>query len=208
MARSVDHDRQCALTRTVQPVSGMVRFVPDPDGKLVPDVDGRAPGRGVWVTARADHVREAAARNVFARSLKRKIHLPPDLAQLTQTRLEQRLQGALGLARKAGQLQTGATRVKSAIAAGNVLALLTARDAAPDGRRKMMASLRAADLEQQVPHFDILSSSQLGLALGQENVIHAALTSGAAAESALVRVRKLARYVEPVEREKNETKIR
>ncbi|HHS81941.1 MAG TPA: YlxR family protein, partial [Devosia sp.] len=54
MARSVDHDRQCALTRTVQPVSGMVRFVPDPDGKLVPDVDGRAPGRGVWVTARAD----------------------------------------------------------------------------------------------------------------------------------------------------------
>ncbi|MCF6302747.1 MAG: DNA-binding protein, partial [Devosiaceae bacterium] len=106
--------------------------------------------------------------------------------------------GALGLARKAGQLQTGATRVKSSIASGSVLALLTACDAASDGRRKMMATLRSQSrelgLQTEVPHFDILTSEQLGLALGQENVIHAALTYGAAAKSALQRVIKLTRY--------------
>jgi hypothetical protein len=47
----------------------------------------------------------------------------------------------------------------------------------------------------QLPHFELLSSDQLGLALGLENVIHAALTKGAAAQSALARAERLARYI-------------
>jgi hypothetical protein len=74
------------------------------------------------------------------------------------------------------------------------VALLTATDAANDGRRKMKAALRAYGLEDEVPHFDILTSAQMGLALGQENVIHAVLTNGAAAKSALLRVQNLIRY--------------
>ena len=207
MARNSQQIRQCALTRQSLSIDQMVRFALGPDDQLVPDIDGRAPGRGVWVTATILSVRQAVEKNVFSRSLKQKIQLPTDLAQLTETRLEQRLEGALGLARKAGQLQTGATRVKSSIAAGNVLALLTARDAAPDGRRKMKASLRAAGLDEQVPQFDILSSSRLGLALGQENVVHAALTNGIAAESALVRVQRLVHYLGPVEQERTRRKL-
>jgi hypothetical protein len=45
-----------------------------------------------------------------------------------------------------------------------------------------------------VPHFEILSSDQMGLALGLENVIHAALVKGAAARSALARIERLVRY--------------
>lgn len=191
-------ERECALLRCIKPVKKLLRFALSPDGDLVPDIDAKAPGRGVWVSDDFSSVEQAVKKAIFAKSLKQKIQVPSDLAQITRTRLEQRIKGALGLARKAGQLQTGATRVKSSIASGSVLALLTASDAAPDGRRKMMATLKAnsreRELETEVPHFDILTSEQMGLALGQENVIHVALTYGAAAKSALSRVKKLARY--------------
>ncbi|VAW21731.1 COG2740: Predicted nucleic-acid-binding protein implicated in transcription termination / ribosomal protein L7Ae family protein [hydrothermal vent metagenome] len=202
MSKATTHSRQCALTRTVMPVADLIRFVTDPDGNLVPDIDARAPGRGVWISATRAAVAEAVRKNIFARSLKQKVQVPTELAQVTQTRLEQRLSGALGLARKAGQLQTGATRVKSQIAAKTIIALFTATDAAPDGRRKMVGLFKASGLKGQVPHFDILTAPQLGLALGQQNVIHAALTIGAAANSALKRAQRLARYIaQPDERD-------
>jgi hypothetical protein len=52
----------------------------------------------------------------------------------------------------------------------------------------------AGDVGPETPHFELLDSSQLGLALGLENVIHAALITGAAAQSALARAERLARY--------------
>jgi len=186
------------------PVSDLIRFVAGPEGNLLPDTDAKAPGRGVWISATEAAVTEAVRKNVFQRSLKQKVRVPTELAQITRTRLEQRLSGALGLARKAGQLQTGATRVKSEIANGTAIALLTASDAAPDGRRKMVGALRASGRKGLVPHFDILTAPQLGLSLGQENVIHAALTTGAAANSALKRAQRLARYIaQPGERDDN-----
>jgi len=186
--------RECALSREPRPVADLIRFALAPDGTLVPDTDAKAPGRGVWVRLHEKDVAEAVRRKVFARSLKQKVTVPDDLAHLTRTRLEERLTGALGLARKAGQLLTGATRVRTAIENGSATALFTATDAAPDGRRKMLQTLRSAGRADEVPHFELLTAEQMGLALGLENVIHAALTEGAAAKSALARASRLARY--------------
>lgn len=195
-------NRECALSRQSLPVADLIRFALGPDGAIVPDVDGKAPGRGVWVSLYSGSITKAVEKNVFSRSLKQKVAVPADLAQLTRTRLEQRLTGSLGLARKAGQLLTGATKVKSALEAGKVLALLTATDAAPDGKRKMLQSLRASGREATIPQFQLLSSDQMGLALGQENVIHAALIGGTAAKSALLRAQRLARFTaQPDERD-------
>jgi hypothetical protein len=199
--------RECALTRESKPVGDLIRFVVGPDEAIVPDTDARAEGRGVWISLGEKSVGEAVRKKAFAKSLKAPVAVPDDLAALTRLRLEQRLLGALGMAKKAGQVATGATKVKAAIEAGDVVALLTARDAAADGRDKMVASLRgrrravaaangdAEDLGTAVPHFELLGSDQLGLALGLENVIHAALTTGAAARAALARAERLARYV-------------
>ena len=82
--------------------------------------------------------------------------------------------------------------------------LITATDAAEDGRSKLLSALRgwhrtAAEqgLEaRDVPHLELLDSGQLGLAFGLESVIHAALVDGAAAQAALVRARKLVNYLE------------
>ncbi|MBD8066398.1 RNA-binding protein [Devosia sp. PTR5] len=197
------------MTRKELPVEALVRFAVSPDGLIVPDVDARAEGRGVWITLSHEAVAEAVRKKAFARSLKSAVEVPDDLADLTKLRLEQRLLSALGMARKAGQFITGATKVRSALEANEVVALLTASDAAEDGRNKMAGTLRAlnhARREQgfagaEVPHFELLSSAQMGLALGLENVIHAALTTGAAAQSAVEKARRLAQYIAPAKDE-------
>lgn len=201
MPRPDDQFRECALTREKKPVGELIRFVVGPDDDLVPDTDAKAEGRGVWVSLGQHAVAEAVRKKAFARSLKGQVAVPADLADLTRLRLEQRLLGALGLAKKAGQVVTGATRVKAAIEAGDVVALLTASDAAADGRDKMLGTVRgwqratAGAEAPALPHFELLGSAQLGLSLGLENVIHAALINGAAAQSALARAQRLARYI-------------
>lgn len=189
------------MTKQVKPVEELVRFALGPDGGVAPDVDGKAPGRGVWISLSADCVEQARVKKVFARSFKQSVSVPEDLAQSVQARLEQRLLGALGLARKAAQLATGAAKVGGAIAKPGIVALFTATDAAPDGRNKMLAAAKARAGDGPFAHFELLTSVQMGLALGQENVIHAALIDGAAAGSALIRAKRLACYVDSLTRE-------
>lgn len=196
-------ERLCALTRETRPLADLVRFVVSPDGVLVPDIDARAEGRGVWISLGEKQVAEAVRRKAFHKSLKTEVTLPDDLPGLTRQRLTERYLNALQMARKAGQLLTGMTKVKSAIEGAVVVGLLTASDAAPDGRSKLLQALHARQAYDReagreaadVPHFELLDSTQMGLALGQENVIHAALTKGAAAQSALARALRLARYI-------------
>jgi predicted RNA-binding protein YlxR (DUF448 family) len=196
-------ERRCAVTLEVKPAADMIRFVVGPDDVLVPDTDAKAEGRGVWVTLGEKFVAEAIKKKAFARSLKTSVTVPDDLVALTRLRLEQRFVNSLQMARKAGQLMTGAMKVKAALETGEAIALVTATDAADDGRKKMMATLKASSkaAEEQGlpgadrPHFELLDSAQLGLALGIESVIHAAPTQGAAGEVAVKRAERLARYI-------------
>jgi len=173
-----------------------------PDGVLVPDTDMKAEGRGVWISLGEKQVAEAVRRKAFAKSLKTEVRLPDDLPGLTRLRLEQRLISALQMAKKAGQLLTGMTKVKEALETLRAIALLTATDAAEDGRKKLLATLKAAtkSAEEQgmgtvnIPHFELLDSARMGLALGIESVIHAAPTQGAAGDAVVKRAERLARY--------------
>jgi uncharacterized protein len=202
--RPEELERQCALTREVRPVADLIRFVVSPDGELVPDTDAKAEGRGVWISLGEKHVAEAVKKKAFEKSLKQKVGLPEDLPGLTRQRLTERLLAALQMARKAGQLVTGATQVREAIVSGKVVALITATDASEDGRSKLLSALKGAERSateaglgtRNVPHLELLDSAQLGLALGLENVIHAALVNGAAAQSALKRAEKLSKYLQ------------
>jgi predicted RNA-binding protein YlxR (DUF448 family) len=181
----------------VRPANELIRFVLGPDDVIWPDVDEKAEGRGVWITLSEDTVRQAQKKNVFAKSLKASVKLPGDLAALTREHLTQRFLGALGMAKKAGQIVTGQTRVQAALKGGDVIALLTASDAAADGRAKMVGLLKALGIAANTPHLEVLESRHFDLALGTENVIHAALTKGAAAHSALARAQRLARFIAP-----------
>jgi predicted RNA-binding protein YlxR (DUF448 family) len=187
----------------VKPAAELIRFVVGPDDVLVPDTDAKAEGRGVWISLGQAFVAEAVKKKAFAKSLKTSVNVPGDLPALTRQRLEQRFVNALQMARKAGQLMTGATKVKAALETGEAIALMTATDAANDGKKKMLATLKASSKAAEElglpganrPHFELLDSAQLGLALGIESVIHAAPTQGAAGEAAVKRAERLARYI-------------
>ena len=90
MPRREETERLCALTREVKPIADLIRFAVSPDGELVPDTDGKAEGRGVWISLGERQVAEAQKKKAFARSLKAEVKVPDDLAGLTRRRLEER----------------------------------------------------------------------------------------------------------------------
>jgi len=191
-------ERLCALTREVRPIDGLIRFVAGPDGAIVPDLKRRLPGRGVWITANRAAVDEAVKRNVFARSLKREVRAASDLSSHVERQLESAALNALGIAHKAGRVAIGFGRTETALAgAPPVVAILNASDGAPDGGRKIAAAAakrQTAENSGEIPVISVFTSTQLDLALGRSNVVHAALLAGPASNGFLARCQSLERF--------------
>jgi hypothetical protein len=191
--RRRERERLCVATRTVRPVSDLIRFVVSPDGEAVPDLKCKLPGRGVWVTATQAVLGEAIKRNVFARGFKQNVRLAADLLVRTERLLEQSALDALAIAGKAGLVVAGFTKVEVALTHDRAVAVLHAAEASADGVRKLDAARRRSQAGP-VAVIEILTSAQLDLALGRSNVIHAALLAGAPSDTFLARLRRLARY--------------
>lgn len=193
--RNEPSERMCVVTRQTRPTAELLRFVAGPDGEIVLDLRNRLPGRGVWVSAKADHIRQAARKNLFSRSLQAPVKAPADLDIAVDAQLRQALLGALSLARKGGGLVTGFDSVEAAIAGGKLAALIHAREAGADGVAKLQAALRRRQGEgRPVPVFRQLSETELSLALGRPHVIHAGLLAGRAGRLALDLIDQLARF--------------
>jgi uncharacterized protein len=191
--RGRERERLCVATRAVRPVDDLIRFVVGPDGKVVPDVKGKLPGRGVWVTGTRAALEEAIKRKAFARSFKRDVRLPTDLATQTEQLLQSAALDALAIAAKAGLVVAGFAKAAAALEQGDATALLHAAEASPEGIRKLNAIIRRRE-DTSLPVIEFLTSAQLDLALGRPNVIHAALLAGAASDTFLLRSRRLERY--------------
>lgn len=189
-----NRERMCLVTRQIRPESELIRFVSGPDGVIVPDIQSRLPGRGVWVTAERTMLEQAASRKLFARGLKADVRVQADLADQVAGLLKASALGRLGLARKAGQLAVGFTKVASAVEGSKAAAVLIAADAAEDGRRKMQAIVRRNDQAGGLQTIDRWSSKELSLAIGRTNVIHAAVLAGSAGGSFKQAVLRLLRF--------------
>ncbi len=187
-------ERLCVVTRTVRPVSDLIRFVVGPDGEAMPDLKRNLPGRGVWVTGTQEVLGDAIKRRLFARGFKRDVRLPADLLARTGRLLERSVLDALAIAGKAGLVAAGFAKVEAALAHERVVALLHAAEASPDGVKKLDGARRRVPQGDTVAVSQILTSAQLDLALGRSNVIHAALLAGAPSDTFLARVRRLERF--------------
>jgi hypothetical protein len=191
--RAREPERLCVATRTVRPVSDLIRFVIGPEGDAVPDIKHKLPGRGIWVTATQDALGEAIRRKAFARGFKREVRLPSDLLARTERQLERAALDALAVAGKAGLVAAGFTKVEAALEREQTAALLHAAEASAEGIRKLDTALRRR-AGGQVPVIGFLTSAQLDLALNRSNVIHAALLAGPVSETFLARCRRLERF--------------
>ncbi|MGA7788199.1 MAG: RNA-binding protein [Xanthobacteraceae bacterium] len=204
--RASGRERLCIATRAVRPITDLIRFVVGPEGEAVADLKCKLPGRGVWVTATQDALRDAIKRKVFARGFKRDVRLPPDLVDRIGTLLERSALDALAIAGKASLAIAGFTKVETALAHGDVVALLHAAEAAADGVRKLDGLARRS--APAIGVFRFLTSAQLDLALGRPNVIHAALLAGPSSDTFLARLRRLERFRTGDGSEKPENAVR
>jgi uncharacterized protein len=190
-SKAAGSERTCIVTRVKGPPQEMIRFVLGPGQVVVPDLRGKLPGRGVWVTARADLVAKAAKRCAFSRSFKTNAVASDRLADEIDYLMTKDCLQALSLANKAGQVISGFAKVEVAIADASLAGLIQAVDCGAEGWRKLGECLRRRGHNKTVPRIALFRSSQLDLALGRTNVVHAALVGGAASQGFLERCRRL-----------------
>jgi hypothetical protein len=181
MGGSRSRERRCIVTGEVMPDNRLVRFVLAPDGQVVPDAAAKLPGRGLWVSATREAVGQAVEKKLFARAAKAPANASADLADRAEKALVTRMLGDLGLARRSGALVLGFDNVLRALESPKPPKLLIdASDGAADGKRKLYNAAHARGVKPQL--VTCLTSAELGLALGRENVIHAAVQPGGLAE--------------------------
>ena len=105
-----DATRKCIVTGEVQPKAGLIRFVVGPDNQVYPDVLGKLPGRGMYVTADRS-VLEQARKGQFSRSAKQAVTVMDDLVDEVERQLARLTVDLIALTRKAGRAVCGFEKV-------------------------------------------------------------------------------------------------
>jgi predicted RNA-binding protein YlxR (DUF448 family) len=176
--------RKCILSGSRGERGALIRLALDADGNVAPDLGARSPGRGAWVSPDRQLIETALAkgklRGMLMRAFKTSaVQLPDNLADQIADGLARRALDRLGLENKAGNLVWGADRIGDALAVGRVRLLLHAGDAAPDGISKLESKRRGSPREVLSMVLPV-PRAQLSMALGRENVVHAAVCDAAA----------------------------
>ena len=144
---------------------------------------------------RRDVFAKAAARAARSKSPKSgdgtgspapRVTADPDLADQAEALLARSALSLLGLARRAGLVVTGFEKVAEALGADPRMVLVTARDGSADGRGKLARPGRKV--------IALFTRDELSLALGRENVVHAALTPAGIGARLLAEAERLAGF--------------
>jgi hypothetical protein len=164
-------ERKCIATGEVQPKFGLIRFVMGPDGDVIPDLAGKLPGRGVYVSSDRAALEKSAAKGLFARAFKQPVKVPQDLLALVEGMLVRRLVDLISLSRKSGDAVTGYEKVKDALQKEEARVLIQAQDGSERGKSKLSTPYGGN-------YIGWLTADELGMAFGRQSVIHAALGAG------------------------------
>jgi hypothetical protein len=177
--------RRCLVTRERLPKQAMIRFVLGPDRKIVPDLAERLPGRGMWLSAKADVIEGAARRGAFAKAARGEVLVPPDLRATIEDGLRGRIRDLLGFARRAGQAVSGWQAAREWLQSGRAGLLVQAADGSPAERARLLG-------HRTVPVVAPLDAAQLGALFGRDHAVHVAIASGRLAEKIAAEAARLA----------------
>lgn len=197
IAREKGPLRRCVATGTVQGKDTMVRFVVAPDGAVVPDLEERLPGRGLWLTADRAALTLALRKGAFAKGARRSVRVPDDLPGLLTVLLTRRCLDRIGMARRAGQLLAGYEKVRDALKAGRVgkcgapALLIEASDGSADQQARVTA------LGGNLPVIRLFAGAELAAAVGRETAVHLVMARGGLAEGLWRDVRRLSGLTGP-----------
>jgi predicted RNA-binding protein YlxR (DUF448 family) len=169
--------RTCLATGETLPRERLMRFVADPDGRITPDLAGKLPGRGLWLTPTRVALATAIARKAFARGARRQVVVDAGLPDLVERQLLERAIGALGFARRGGHAVAGFAKVEERRRGRKIALIVVATDAADsDGRAKLAA------WDVRVAAF--CDAAALGKVFGREDATYVGVARGAAASVA------------------------
>ena len=164
-------ERKCIATGEAQPTTGLIRFVVGPENQIVPDVMGKLPGRGIWVTADRAALEKAVKKGLFARAAKQPVTVADGLVEQVEQLLARRVVDLISLARKSGGAVSGYEKTKDWLSKEVAEVLIQSSDGSERGKSKL-----------STPHYGrfigCLTADELGLAFGRQTVIHAALGAG------------------------------
>ena len=176
--------RRCIVTRDSAPKETMIRFVLGPGREVVPDLAGRLPGRGMWLSARGDVLERALSRGAFMRAARGPVTLPSDLRARIEDGLRARIRDLLGLARRAGQAVSGWQAGREWLQAGRAGLIVQASDGSPAERARFGG--------RGLPAVAPLTAAELGGVFGRDHAVHVVVAPGRLAEALLAEAGRLA----------------
>ena len=182
-------ERKCILSGEHAARDDLIRLALGPDGGIWPDIRARAPGRGAWIGVDRPTLEKAQAKGKLKAALARafktgEVTIPADLGARIEAALRQAVLDRLGLEAKSSNLALGSERIETAARRGQVALLIHAADASAEGRRKLDQAWRVGTEQEGSGAQGLVfpeGRTILSLALGRENVVHAAIIDRAAA---------------------------
>jgi len=182
--RSDGAERKCIATGDVLAKNRLIRFVIAPDGQVFPDVAGKLPGRGIYVSPTREALELATKKNLFSRAAKAQVTVPDTLPDFVEDQLARRVVNLVSLARKGGKAVAGYEKVKDWLQKEEALILLQASDGSERGKSKLSTPYGGKFIGW-------LTADELGQAFGRQTVIHAALGAGGLAQRVVEEAAKL-----------------
>lgn len=198
--RASASERRCVLSGATRARADLVRLAISPDGLVLPDPAGKAPGRGAWIAPDRPALEAAMADGHLQRALMRAfkggpegvtLTIPDDLPDLVEAALRRSLTERLGLEWRAGTLVLGSARIEEHARTGRIALLCHASDASEDGRKRLDQAWRVGSEAEgsglrgtTLP----LDRASLSVALGRENTVHMGVSGHARDQRAAGRV--------------------
>ena len=161
-------ERKCILEGVVKPISQLLRFV-ELNNELLPDFNKKLPAKGMYVTANKLSLQKALQKKLFHKVSKHNLKIAEDFMNTVENLIKHQTMESLNLARKSGALITGFEKVKEAIKKGNVAFIIEAKDAALDGKEKVVLFAKNIEI------FNLFSIDELDKALNKVNTVHIAI---------------------------------
>ena len=168
-------ERTCIGCRAQREAHDLLRFVCTPQGEVILDASGHAPGRGMYVCYDVICLRKALKPTKLALALKRSVIVPDfdTVYQEVMRLLYKRLRTCLSLGQKAGALISGYVPLRQAFVQARVLYLILAEDIAT-GRAE---EYRSWCTQHGVSYVTLFTKEELGHIIGKPNRSAVGLTA-------------------------------
>jgi uncharacterized protein len=158
--------RSCLACREVKDKVNLLRFVLAPDRTVVPDLQQKLPGRGVYTCMKGSCLKAAAQKKQFSRGFKGEV-LGAEAETLTRQvteKLEERIASYLCLANKGGKIVSGSDQVMEKLKKGGAGILFLATDISVDIGEKFRGVARLKGVRCMA----LFTKERLGALVGKE----------------------------------------